>query len=74
MYHYYLTEEQLKRLCDVYDFDKKEEIIVAHIDDNELYIEYIDKNNCVCDYKPNFDIFTDKEDFDKFKYILWGEK
>ena len=74
MYHYYLTEEQLKRLYDVYDFDKKEEIIVEHIDDNELYIEYIDKNNCVCDYKPNFDIFTNKEDFDKLKYILWGEE
>lgn len=74
MYHYYLTEEQLKRLYDVYDFDKKEEIIDAYIDDNELYIEYSDKKGYVTTYKPNFNIFTDKEDFDKLKYILWGEE
>lgn len=69
--YYQLTEKQIERLYDVYDFDKKEEIIDAYIDDNELYI---DKNTCVCDYKPNFDIFTNKEDFDKIKYILWGEE
>lgn len=74
MYHYYLTEEQLKRLYNVYDFDKKEEIIDAYIDDNELYIEYSDKKGYVTTYKPNFNIFTDKEDFDKLKYILWGEE
>lgn len=28
----------------------------------------------VTTYKPNFNIFTDKEDFDKLKYILWGEE
>lgn len=74
MYKYYLTTEQLKRLYDVYDFDKKEEIIDAYIDDNELYIEYSDKKGYVTTYKPNFNIFTDKEDFDKLKYILWGEE
>lgn len=74
MYKYYLTTEQLKRLYDVYDFDKKEEIIDAYIDDNELYIEYSDKKGYVTTYKPNFNIFTDKEDFDKLKYVLWGEE
>lgn len=74
MYHYYLTEEQLKRLYDVYDFEEKETIINAYICYDELYIEYSDKKGYVTTYKPNFNIFTNKEDFDKLKYILWGEE
>lgn len=74
MYKYYLTTEQLKRLYDVYDFKEKETIINAYICYDELYIEYSDKKGYVTTYKPNFNIFTDKEDFDKLKYILWGEE
>ena len=74
MYNYYLTTEQLKRLYDVYDFKEKETIINAYICYDELYIEYSDKKGYVTTYKPNFNIFTDKEDFDKLKYILWGEE
>ena len=74
MYHYYLTEEQLKRLYDVYDFKEKETTINAYICYDELYIEYSDKKGYVTTYKPNFNIFTDKRDFDKLKYVLWGEE
>lgn len=74
MYKYYLTTEQLKRLYDVYDFEEKETIINAYICYDDLYIEYSDKRGYVTTYKPNFNIFTDKEDFDKLKYILWGEE
>ena len=70
---YNLTTEQLKRLYDVYDFEEKETIINAYICYDELYIEYSDKKGYDTTYKPNFNIFTDKEDFDKLKYILWGE-
>lgn len=70
----YLTKTQIKRLYDVYDFDDEEDIIIAYIGYNELYIAYIDKDGHISVYAPNFDIFTDKEDFDKLKYILWGEK
>lgn len=70
---YNLTTEQLKRLYDVYDFEEKETIINAYICYDELYIEYSDKKGYITTYKPNFIIFTDKEDFDKLKYILWGE-
>ena len=74
MYKYYLTTEQLKRLYDIYDFKEKETIINAYICYDELYIEYSDKKGYVTTYKPNFNIFTNKEDFDKLKYILWGEE
>lgn len=74
MYKYYLTTEQLKRLYDIYDFEEKETIINAYICYDDLYIEYSDKRGYVTTYKPNFNIFTDKEDFDKLKYILWGEE
>lgn len=74
MYKYYLTTEQLKRLYDIYDFEEKETIINAYICYDDLYIEYSDKKGYVTTYKPNFNIFTDKEDFDKLKYILWGEE
>lgn len=74
MYKYYLTTEQLKRLYDVYDFEEKETIINAYICYDDLYIEYSDKKGYVTTYKPNFNIFTNKEDFDKLKYILWGEE
>lgn len=70
----YLTKKQIKRLYDVYDFDDEEDIITAYIGDNELYIAYVDKDGNISVYKPNFNIFTDKEDFDKLKYILWGEE
>ena len=74
MYKYYLTTEQLKRLYDIYDFKEKETIINAYICYDELYIEYSDKKGYVTTYEPNFNIFTNKEDFDKLKYILWGEE
>lgn len=54
----YLDKEQLKRIYDVYDFSDNENIVTAYIKRNRLW----------------FEIFTDKEDFDKLKYILWGEK
>lgn len=70
----YLTKKQIKRLYDIYDFEEKETIINAYICYDDLYIEYSDKKGYVTTYKPNFNIFTNKEDFDKLKYILWGEK
>lgn len=70
----YLTKKQIKRLYDVYDFDEQEEITNAYITDNRLFIEYIDTYGLDATYEPHFAIFTNKEDFDKIKYILWGEK
>lgn len=70
----YLDKEQLKRIYDVYDFSNNESIVTAYIKRNRLWIEYIDEYHDDGTYIPNFDIFTNKEDFDKLKYILWGEK
>ena len=70
----YLDKEQLKRLYNVYDFSDNENIVTAYIKRNRLWIEYTDIYGFDATYEPNFDIFTDKEDFDKLKYVLWGEK
>lgn len=70
----YLDKEQLKRIYDVYDFSDNENIVTAYIKRNRLWIEYIDIYGFDATYELHFEIFTNKEDFDKLKYFLWGEK
>lgn len=72
--YYQLTEKQLKRLYDVYDFTENENIIDAYVNNNSLIIYYVGEDDINTKYEPHFEIFTDKEDFDKLKYILWGEE
>lgn len=69
-----LTEEQLKRLYDVFDFKESETIVDAYFEDNQLYIEYreeIDRFYNV--YEPHLDL-NNPQDVDKIIYVLTGRR
>lgn len=72
--YYQLTGTQIERLYDIYDFIENENIIDAYVNNNSLIIYYVGEEDIITKYEPHFEIFTDKEDFDKLKYILWGEE
>lgn len=66
----YLTEEQINRIYEVYDFEDNEEIESAWYEDGQLYIDY-DSPDGGNVYIPSMDDDTDKE---KIDYILTGHK
>lgn len=72
--YYQLTEKQIERLYDIYDFTENENIIDAYVNNNGLIIYYVGEDDINTKYELHFEIFTDKRDFDKLKYILWGEE
>ena len=72
----FLTQEQIKRLYDIFDFEEYETVLRAWFDQpsNQLVIEYINEKNeyLLMYYEPHIED-TD-EDQAKLNYILYGKE
>ena len=70
----YLTQSQITRLYDVFDFEDSESILRAWFErDSQLIIEFVDENehDLIQYYEPDL---SDEEGQEKLNYILFGKE
>ena len=65
-----LTQSQIERIYQVYEFSDMEEIEDAYFEDGILHIIYKDSDGLSGDYIPNI---SESEDREKLHYILKGD-